>query len=142
MTPRPPLAETAQCLCWAARRAARAITRVFDRELRPHGLRATQFSLLAILEQKGPQRIGDLAATLGADRTTVTRNLEVAAGEGLVRVRPDEDPRARLVAIAPRGRAAIAAALPAWRRTQRALTERIGTRTAEGLRRLARTARA
>jgi DNA-binding MarR family transcriptional regulator len=142
MVPGPEFAETAQCLCFAARRAARAITRAFDRDLRPHGLRATQFSLLAVLELKGPQRIGDLARTLGADRTTLTRNLEVAAGEGLVRIGPDADPRARVAAIAPKGRATLAAAFPAWRRSQRALTERIGTQAADGLRRLARAARA
>jgi len=49
MTPKPELYETTQCLCLASRRAARAITRAFDKELRPHGLRATQFSLLAVL---------------------------------------------------------------------------------------------
>src|SRR5438270_125986 len=38
-----------RCRCLAARRNARAITRHFEAELRPHGLRATQFSILPAL---------------------------------------------------------------------------------------------
>ena len=79
------LLETKQCLCLASRRAARAITRQFDRALRAHGIRATQFTLLAALELKGPQPIGELARLLVADRTTVTRNLSVAEEQSLVR---------------------------------------------------------
>jgi DNA-binding MarR family transcriptional regulator len=66
-----------------SRRAARAIARAFDRQLRPHGIRTTQFSLLAILELKGPQSIGSLADAVGADRTTLTRNLALLENQSL-----------------------------------------------------------
>jgi DNA-binding MarR family transcriptional regulator len=132
----PDLTETSQCLCLASRRAARAITRAFDRELRCHGLRATQFSLLAILELTGAQTIGVLAGKLGADRTTLTRNLERVETRGLVTVRPGEDARSRIVAITATGRETLIDALPAWRRTQAAVKGVIGEETAEGLHRV------
>ena len=141
MTPRPELDETVQCLCLASRRAARAITRAFDRELRPHGLRATQFSLLAVLELKGPQSIGALAAALGADRTTLTRNLALIEEQALIRIRPGDDARARVVTIAPKGRRTVQAALPGWRKVQTALSESIGAGTADSLRQLSRELR-
>lgn len=127
---------TTQCLCLASRRAARAITRRFDRGLRPHGLRATQFSLLSGLILKGPQAIGELADLLGAERTTMTRNLAVVEAAGFVTIRPGEDARARIVAITPRGREVLAAALPDWKRIQAELSDRIGQPAADGLRRL------
>lgn len=74
----PELIETAQCLCLASRRAARAITRAFDRELRVHGLRATQFTLLATLSLKGEQTIGELAAFIVTEKTTMLRNVALA----------------------------------------------------------------
>jgi DNA-binding MarR family transcriptional regulator len=135
------LAETANCLCFASRRAARSITRAFDRELRRHGIRATQFSLLAVLELTGPQTIGDLAEFLAVERTTLTRNLAVAEEQGLVRVRPGKDARSRIVAIAPKGTATLKKAFPTWRKVQAALTEEIGTQAADSLRRLSRAAR-
>ncbi|HEY3777646.1 MAG TPA: MarR family winged helix-turn-helix transcriptional regulator [Rhizomicrobium sp.] len=134
----PRLFETVECLCLASRRAARAITRRFDSSLRPHGIRATQFSLLAALELKGPQPIGELALLIGADRTTLTRNLAVAEEQSLVTIGAGEDARARVAAITPRGRQILRRAFPAWRKTQGELTNAIGTTTAENLRRLSR----
>lgn len=138
MTARSELYETTECLCLASRRAARAITRAFDRELRPHGIRATQFSLLAALELKGPQSVGALAETLGAERTTVTRNLALVESRALVASQADDDDaRSRIVSITPEGRDRLSAAFGAWRRAQTALTQAMGPQAADSLRRLA-----
>jgi DNA-binding MarR family transcriptional regulator len=135
------LLECADCLCLASRRAARGITRAFEKYLRPHGIRATQFSLLAVLELKGPQSIGDLAETLGADRTTLTRNLALIEEQSLVKTRSGDDARSRIVTITPKGKSTLARAFPAWRKAQSALTASIGSQQADGLRRLARSPR-
>ena len=133
------LSECSDCLCLASRRAARAITRAFDKQLRPHGIRATQFSLLAVLELKGPQSIGDLADTLGADRTTLTRNLALIEQQSLVKIRSGNDARSRIVAIMPKGKSMVAKAFPAWRKAQSEMTTSIGNPLADSLRRLARS---
>ena len=131
-----PLLQTAQCLCLASRRAARTITRRFDRELRAHGLRATQFSLLALLQLKGEQTVGQLAELLGAERTTVSRNLALVEAAGFVHSRPGKDARARLVAITPAGSATLEAAFATWQRVQASLTRSMGQDAADGLRQL------
>jgi DNA-binding MarR family transcriptional regulator len=136
----PDLSETSQCLCLASRKAARAITRAFEKELRPRGLRATQFSALAILELRGPQTIGALAGTLGTERTTLTRNLAVLEQRALIRIDAGEDARVRLAAITAQGRAALMRALPAWHKVQSALTASVGRPMVDNLRRLARSA--
>jgi len=138
MRPEFDISETAQCLCLASRKAARAITRAFEKELRPQGIRATQFSVLAVLQGSGPQMMGTLAQKLGTERTTLTRNLAVLEARGLIQVRPGDDARARIVSITDSGRSTIDRALPAWRRVQSALTGSIGRQTADTLRRLAR----
>jgi len=138
MTAEADLFETAKCLCLASRRAARAITRRFDTALRPHGIKATQFTLLAALALKGPQPIGALAEFIGLDRTTLTRNLAVAAEQSLVRIDSGEDARARVASITTRGRQTLRRAFLAWRETQRELTNAIGVAAAGNLRRLSR----
>jgi DNA-binding MarR family transcriptional regulator len=130
------LIQTRQCLCLASRRAARAITQQFDRALRAHGIRATQFTLLAVLELKGPQSIGALADLLGADRTTVTRNLAVAEQQSLVGVSPGEDARARIASITTEGRRILRRAFTTWRAVQESLTRAMGRETADSLRRI------
>ena len=43
-----------QCVCTAARRRSRDLTRVFEKAMRGSGVRGTQFTLLATLVQTGP----------------------------------------------------------------------------------------
>jgi DNA-binding MarR family transcriptional regulator len=138
MSPTPELLETSQCLCMASRRAARAITRKFDRALKGSGLRATQFTLLAALALKGPQPIGRLADFIGVERTTLTRNLAVAEKDGLVATRSGKDARSHIASITARGRRTLEKAFAAWRETQDDLTQTIGTVAADSLRQLSR----
>jgi len=70
------------CACWRLRQASRAVTRHYERALRGRGLRATQFSLLALLTQTGPLTVSELAAKLGVERTTLTRNLRLWKPKG------------------------------------------------------------
>lgn len=136
MTGDPQMLSTTGCLCLAARRAARAITREFDRGLRPHGLRATQFTLLSALALRGETRVGDLAALLGLERTTLTRNLAVVAAEGLVQAVGGHDRRERLYEISTLGRRSLQRAYPTWQKIQRRLTAQLGEATAQSLRQL------
>jgi DNA-binding MarR family transcriptional regulator len=132
------LTETAECLCLASRRAARAITRAFDRELRAHGLRATQFTLLATLSLKGEQTISEMAEFIDADRTTMTRNVALAEEKSFVEVRRHEsDARVRVVTITRHGTETLAAALASWGKVQAGLTEAMGSDAADALRHLA-----
>jgi len=138
MTPNPALFATTRCLCLAARRAARTITREFDQALRPHGLRATQFTLLSALHLAGPKAIGELAELLSADRTTLTRNLALAEQNGWVTLRTDPaDARSRVAAITRKGDRILVAAMPSWSTTQQRLLKDMGEPAAASLHRLA-----
>ena len=126
------------CLCLASRRASRAITRAFDRRLRPHGIRATQFSILVTLIERGPSTMSELADALGLERTTLSRNLDVVAAQGWVKIGVgSDDARSRIVAVARDGRRAVAAALPAWKDAQRAAVDALGPAGSDALRALA-----
>lgn len=120
----PDFAECQACVCFAVRRAARAITQHYDRRLRATGLRVTQFSVLAVLSHGEPRPVNRVAARLGMDRTTLTRNLRPLVDRGYVTVDSGDDARVRLVRLTPQGRAA-AAALPHWRRAQRSMARHI-----------------
>lgn len=117
--------ECDDCLCFASRRAARAITQFYDRQLRESGLRSTQFTLLAFLLNAGTSSVNQAAEYLGMERTTLSRNLEPLLSAGYVRVDSGEDRRVKMIAITTQGRAAARAALPLWQRAQQAMTARL-----------------
>ncbi len=111
--------EASGCVCFNFRKAARAVTQLYDATLEPSGLRATQFSLLTVLQIRRSVTISRLAREMVTDRTTLTRNLKPLEKRGLVTVvAGDKDRRTREVALTARGRKALATALPLWREAQ------------------------
>lgn len=112
------LLATRDCACLAARRHARLLTRRFDERLRPHGLRSTQFSVLAALEQTGDITLGELAELLALERTTLTRSIGILEDRGWVTTIPDVDARRRRLGIAPAGRDRLGNALLSWQGAQ------------------------
>jgi DNA-binding MarR family transcriptional regulator len=115
------------CLCLHLQRAARAVARRFDAVLRPLGLTSGQFSLLMSLNRRQPPSLGDVAAVLAMDRTTVTANLKPLERRRLVEVTVDDvDRRSRRLSLTPAGRALLAAAVPTWRDTHAAIERGLG----------------
>jgi DNA-binding MarR family transcriptional regulator len=113
------LSACRECRCLAARRYARAVTRVFEAQLRPHRLRATQFSVLAALALKGPTPVTELAALLGLERTTLTRVAAVLERRGCLAAGRSDDARTRMLRLVPAGRRTLDRAFPAWQEGQR-----------------------
>src|SRR3569623_1947844 len=121
MTPGPEL-ETVHrvrdaCFCLQAQRTARALARRFDEALRPVGLTNGQFSLLMMLGRPEPWNMGEAAAMLAMDRTTLTAALKPLSRRSLVDIAIDpDDRRGRLLTLTPHGRATLEVALPLWER--------------------------
>src|SRR5580698_10247117 len=92
------------CLCLHVQRAARALARRFDDELRPFGLTNGQFSLMMSLNRPEPPGMGSVASLLAVDRTTLTAALKPLERRGLVKVTPDpEDRSSRLITLTVQG---------------------------------------
>jgi len=114
------------CLCLHVQRAARAMARHFDEALRPVGLTNGQFSLMVALNRPKPPTMGDVAAVLAMDRTTLTAALKPLERHGLVSVTVDgTDRRRRRLALTAQGRHRLAEALPIWRTEHAAIEGRI-----------------
>jgi DNA-binding MarR family transcriptional regulator len=114
----PPQEMVETCVCLGVRRTARLVTRRYEDALRPVGLTAGQFSVLAALAG-GPVPLGRLAEALGMDRTTVNRSVQPLAGRGLLEsVRSPRDRRVRALTLTAAGTAVLTAAMPLWRAEQ------------------------
>jgi DNA-binding MarR family transcriptional regulator len=123
-----PKSAATPCLCNALRQATRAVSRLYDEELRGVGLRTTQYSLLRRLRSAGEVRQRDLGALTSLDETTLTRNLRPLIDAGWVAVRAGEDRREKLVRLTDAGADKLQEARPAWERAQ----ERMRSRLPEG----------
>ena len=121
------------CACASLRRASRAVTQVYDQELRGSGLRVTQFTLLQALELSGNLTQGRLGELSSLDSTTLTRTLRPLLGRGWMRSLPGEDRRERHFQLTPAGRRQLQYARPGWERAQQRLQKALGVRDWQGL---------
>jgi DNA-binding MarR family transcriptional regulator len=121
------------CLTFSLQRASRALVQGFEAAMAGAGLTAPQFTTLSLLAGFGPQGMGQLAARLGTDRTTLTRNLARLAASGSIAPAPGSDRRQNLWVITDTGRQRLAQAMPAWRAFQARLVAALGADGAEAL---------
>lgn len=130
-------AMAADCLCFRARRTARAITRLYDAALRPTGLQATQVTLMnaIALGPDGAQPMGRLAGIMALEISTLTRNLRPLESAGLIEIaRSDTDRRVRVVRLTEVGEARLVDALPHWNRAHAEIVATLGEATSLELR--------
>ena len=121
------------CMCLNLRRAARAVTQLYDGAFRDGGIRATQLTILGPMAVMGPLTMTDLAECTVTDRTTLTRNLRLLEHKGLVAMERGEDRREHRLAITARGQAMLRRSYPTWERVQGRIERRIGKARMERL---------
>jgi DNA-binding MarR family transcriptional regulator len=121
------------CTCGELRKAARAVTMLYDNAVKSSGLQSTQFSLLHVISKSDSIRISELAATMGTDRTTLTRNLAILERDGLIKVSEGTDHRTRIVTATQKGRGAIVRAIPLWNEVQHKVKQKMGESSWQGL---------
>lgn len=121
------------CTASELRKAARAVSNLFDAEMRRTGIRTSQFSLLVALELAGEPTVSRLAEVLALDRTTMTRNLGPLERQGLVASAAGDDRRNRVLRLTEKGRKALARALPVWERVQASVVRGLGEVRWKGL---------
>ena len=106
--------------------AARVLTGIYDQELRRSGMPATQFALLAILEQRPGAAQDQLTAWMAMEQSTLSRNLQ-----GLIRKRwvsraPASGSRRVGYETTAPGRTALKRARPGWQRAQSRIKRALG----------------
>jgi DNA-binding MarR family transcriptional regulator len=114
------------CTCGELRKAARAITLLYDNAFKSSGLLSTQFNVLQAIYNIDSIRISDLANKLGMDRTTLTRNLSVLERQGFIEISQGKDHRTRIVTATQKGRSAVSKTILLWNEVQRKVKQEMG----------------
>jgi DNA-binding MarR family transcriptional regulator len=106
------------CATFHLRRATRFVTNLYDRSLRAENLTSSQFVLLIVLALTKDSKMTETADVLGMDRTSLTRLIAPMVKKGLVTTKSVSDRRAKILALTPKGRAALNRAIPLWEAAQ------------------------
>ena len=107
------------CLMGRARLVSRVVTGIYEEELRPLGIKASQLNLLVVMAQSGPIRRADIGRLLHLDSSTLTRNLRVMAANGWIEETADgSDGRGLPLQVTAKGRSLLRKVGPGWERAQ------------------------
>ena len=114
------------CTCFNLRKATRAVTQLFDEALKPCGLYATQFTLLAAVSSNENVAITELSKALVMDRTTLSRNLKPLQKSGWVEVLPGLDKRTKALSLTLSGKKVLKQAMIHWKEVQNEVVMTLG----------------
>jgi DNA-binding MarR family transcriptional regulator len=124
------------CMCAMFRRASRILTQLYEDELRPAGLRATQFTVLQALFLSGEVTQRKLGQILAMDSTTLTRTLSTMGRHGWIAKRRGQDRREWRMRLSKAGETQFKDALPHWERAQTQLRRQLGDKLSRDLMKL------
>jgi len=114
------------CVCFNLRWVTRAVTQFYDAEMRWHGIRPTQGSILASLQARNSWNMAELSDWLGMERTTLVRNLRPLQRDGFVKTIGGGRGNRVEVMITNKGRKQIEKLTPAWKSAQNAVVKTLG----------------
>jgi DNA-binding MarR family transcriptional regulator len=107
-----------ECIAVRLRLLTRAVTRLYNRALRPHGLTISQMNILVAASRLGEARPQDICGILQLEKSTLSRDVERMRLQGWLKRRSGEDGRTSRIQVTPAGAALLEKAFPAWRLAQ------------------------
>jgi DNA-binding MarR family transcriptional regulator len=119
-------APTSVCVSYNLRKASRIVSKLYIREMRSAPVRGPQFSLMMMIARRQSPTISELARDTGADRTTMTRNLDQLQKKGLIRVTQGKNMRTKAVELAPKGKVALERSISYWQKAQAKVLKTLG----------------
>jgi DNA-binding MarR family transcriptional regulator len=122
-------ATASSCLATRVRQLSRIVTRLYDDALRPLGITASQYTLLAQLASRDGITAVEIGHELDIEKSTLSRNLKRLLALGHIIMDPPAGRRGRGLHLTPKGQAVLVDAFPIWRDAQERATNILGATT-------------
>ncbi len=122
-----------ECIAVRLRVLTRAVTKLYNKALRPHGLTVSQMNILVAVSRLGDAKPQDVCRILHLDKSSLSRDVERMRAQGWLETLPGEDRRTGLLRVARSGRALLQKSFPAWHRAQSQAKALLGETDIAGL---------
>jgi DNA-binding MarR family transcriptional regulator len=120
-------AQAEMCLATRVRQLSRIVTRVYDDALRPLGITASQYTLLAQLASRDAITAVEIGHELDIEKSTLSRNLKRLLALGHIVMDPPAGRRGRGLHLTPKGQAVLKDAFPIWQGAQKRAVGAMGS---------------
>jgi DNA-binding MarR family transcriptional regulator len=117
---------TTQCIGVRIRMLNRSVSRIYDEQLRSHGLKFSQMNILAAITRNAPVQPSRIAEILCIEKSTLSRNVRVMQSNGWIESIPGEAGNTQLLRTTQKGLQLLKRAMPAWRTAQNRIKSLLG----------------
>ena len=115
-----------ECVGVRIRMLNRSTSRIYDEQLRAHGLKFSQMNILAAITLEAPVQPRRIAETLCIEKSTLSRNVRVMQSNGWIERIPGEAGNTQLLRTTQEGFRLLQKATPAWRTAQKRVESLLG----------------
>jgi DNA-binding MarR family transcriptional regulator len=115
-----------ECLAGRVRKLNRVITGIYDRAMRPHGIKVNQAGILIMLSLVKKPTPGDICRKFLMEKSTVSRNIERLRKQGWIKVGKGEAGLSQVLEVTPKGKKLLADIYGKWEKAQKEVSEFLG----------------
>jgi DNA-binding MarR family transcriptional regulator len=126
-----------QCVAVRLRLITRAVTRIYNKALRPHGITISQMNILVAISSLGEANQQKISRALQLEKSTLSRDTQRMIENGWIVSLAGEDARSTVLRMTPEGTRLLKKTVPAWQSAQEQAMELIGRSGVENLHRAA-----
>ncbi len=131
-----------ECIAVRLRVLTRAVTKLYNQALRPHGLTISQMNILVAVSRLGDAKQQEVCRILHLDKSSLSRDVERMRAQGWLDIQSGEDRRTGLLRVAQSGRTLLQKTFPAWHQAQRQAKALLGEKDIASLGRAVKALRA
>ncbi|HKN18391.1 MAG TPA: MarR family winged helix-turn-helix transcriptional regulator [Dissulfurispiraceae bacterium] len=115
-----------ECLAGRIRKISRVITGIYDRAMRPHGIKVNQAGILVMLSLTKKPKPGDICRMFQMEKSTVSRNIERMRKQGWIEVGKEDGGLSQVLTVTPKGKKLLTDVYGKWEKAQKEVSEFLG----------------
>ena len=111
----------------------RLVSRIYDDELREHGIRFSQLNILTIIAMKGPIERSEVGRILAIEKSTLSRNVRLMEENGWLTTASTDRSHAQPLILTRDGKQLYQRASASWTAAQKKVKTLLGAQAASGV---------
>ncbi len=125
---------TGNCIAARIRVMDRAVSSIYNKAVRPHGLKITQMNIIVTVAAFGPMEVKPLCRVLNMDSSTMSRALTPIGKKGYLKIEPSGQGKNLIISVTNEGLNLLQRAYPDWKEAEKKAANLLGQETVKAIR--------
>ena len=125
---------TVNCIAARIRVMDRAVSAIYNKAVRPHGLKITQMNIIVVVSAYGPIEVKPLCRILNMDSSTMSRAVTRIEKQGYLKIEPSGQGKNHVISVTNEGMNLLQRAYPDWKLAEKEATDLLGQETVSAIR--------